>query len=215
MAEVMAEVMDGVRDSHRRLLDDLDALTDEEARAASLLPGWSVGHVLTHLARNADSHVRALEGAMRDEVVERYPGGPDQRAAEIEAGSGRSAAELVDDVRTTANRLEATWLQLDEAAWTREGSSGGREPIASLPFMRWREVEVHRVDLGLGATPDDWPSGYVRRELRLAAMAWRARMPMGQTELPTAALAMPPVRRLAWFLGREQVDGLPAVRPWW
>jgi hypothetical protein len=30
------------------------AMTDDQARERSLLPGWSRGHVLTHLARNAD-----------------------------------------------------------------------------------------------------------------------------------------------------------------
>lgn len=37
-----------------RLLATASALTDEQVRAASLLPGWSRGHVLTHIARNAD-----------------------------------------------------------------------------------------------------------------------------------------------------------------
>ena len=46
-----------------RLDGALRGLDDAAARRPSLLPGWSVGHVLTHIARNADSVVWRLEGA--------------------------------------------------------------------------------------------------------------------------------------------------------
>src|SRR5690349_21068961 len=81
--------------SHRRLLAALDGLTEEVARRPSRLPGWTVGHLLTHLARNADSMTRRLRAGARDEVVDHYPGGAEQRTGEIEQGAGRPAAELV------------------------------------------------------------------------------------------------------------------------
>jgi maleylpyruvate isomerase len=175
-----------------------------------------VGHVLTHVARNADSIVLALDGARRGVVVDRYPGGAARREADIEAGAGRPAAELVDDVLMSAARLEAAWDGLDDVAWARPGSSTGRpEPIAELPFRRLREVEVHHVDLDLGFEPEDWSAFYIGVELRNAGMAWRSRMPMGQTNLPAAALALPVEQRLAWLLGRRDVEGLPRVKPWW
>ena len=37
-----------------RLLASAGALTDTGVREPSLLPGWTRGHVLTHIARNAD-----------------------------------------------------------------------------------------------------------------------------------------------------------------
>ena len=46
--------LDGVVAAHAALGQALDVLTDEQVRSPFLLPGWSVGHVLTHLARNAD-----------------------------------------------------------------------------------------------------------------------------------------------------------------
>jgi hypothetical protein len=55
-------------ESHARLLAALAPLTDDGARRRSRLPGWTVGHVLTHLARNADSHLRMLEAARRGEI---------------------------------------------------------------------------------------------------------------------------------------------------
>ena len=36
------------------VLATLTPITDEQARAGSRLPGWTRGHLVTHLARNAD-----------------------------------------------------------------------------------------------------------------------------------------------------------------
>src|SRR5436190_21454509 len=121
--------------AHRRLVEQLAALTDADARRPSLLPGWSVGHVLTHLARNAESHVRLLEAAAAGRVGDQYPGGNAQRAADIEAGAGRPAADLVADVRSSASRLEAAWEATTGDVW-RSGQArvvGGLWPLAELP----------------------------------------------------------------------------------
>ena len=71
------------RASHQRLLGTLEALDDATARHPSRLPDWTVGHVLTHLARNADSHVHILGAAMRGDAVEQYPGGYEQRKFQL------------------------------------------------------------------------------------------------------------------------------------
>ena len=42
------------------LVDGIGRLTDADTRGPSLLPGWTRGHVLTHLARNADGGTRLL-----------------------------------------------------------------------------------------------------------------------------------------------------------
>ena len=54
-----------VADANERFLDAIEGLTDDQVLRPSLLPGWTVGHVLTHVARNADSHVRRAEAASR------------------------------------------------------------------------------------------------------------------------------------------------------
>ena len=87
--------VDGVSAANAVLLADIDNLDDAAARGASLLPHWTRGHVLTHLARSADSHTGIFLAARRGEVVAQYPGGAAQRAGDIEAGAGRPAAELV------------------------------------------------------------------------------------------------------------------------
>jgi maleylpyruvate isomerase len=201
----------GAAAAHRGLLAMLDepAAGDRvNVAAPSRLPDWTIGHVLTHLARNADSIVRVLLAAERGEVVDRYEGGGPGRDAEIEAGRQRSASEQVDDIRRSIERLEQQWsVQTRWDGHSRE-TSGREIPVGDLPFMRWREVEVHRADLGLGYEPSDWPSAYVRQELVTLEMRWNARRPMGLTGLPEGALRQPPHVRLAWLLGRTTIDGL-------
>ena len=46
-----------------RLVATAERLGDAEVRAPSLCPGWTRGHVLTHLARNAEALVRVCGGA--------------------------------------------------------------------------------------------------------------------------------------------------------
>ncbi len=199
----------GCADSHQRLLAMLDALTDSQARQASLLPGWTVGHVLTHVARNAESHVRMLEGAGRGEVLTQYAGGAESRNADIELGAGRSAADLVGDVRVTIYQLESVWARTTAQGWQGRGLSlMGELPMTDLVFRRWRETEIHRFDLGLGYAFADWPADYVRVDLARMTSQWASRKPMGLTNLPAAALALSPHDRLAWLWGRLVVDGL-------
>jgi len=186
----------GCRASHRRLDEAIAGLTDEQARQPSRLPGWTVGHVLTHLARNADSVVRRLEAAARGEVVDQYVGGREGRAADIEAGAGRPAAELLDDVRASSARCDEACAVVAPEVWERptRGLGGDLSPAASLAFSRWREVEVHHVDLGLGYEPSSWPAELVERWLPHEL----GRLP-GRTE---------PAALLAWTLGRGEAPSL-------
>lgn len=155
--------------AHARLRTTLAGIDDAVARRPSLLPGWRVGHVLTHLARNAEGHVRRLEGALRGEEVARYPVGSEGRDADIERGAGRPAAELVADVSEWAGRLEETWDRCERAGWPHTDLLAGDEwPTTDSPLRRRREVEVHHVDLGLSYQTGDWPEDYVRWELARA-----------------------------------------------
>jgi maleylpyruvate isomerase len=162
-----AHTIDRLTASHLRLLERLDGLTDDAVRGPSLLPDWSVGHVLSHLARNADSVVRRLEGCARDEIVDQYPGGLAGRAAEIEAGAHASADGLVDDLRTTAQAVEQVAAKMPADAWERlsRAVKGQLAPARQVLVSRIREVEIHHVDLGLGYRPSDWPADFVQETL--------------------------------------------------
>jgi maleylpyruvate isomerase len=199
-----ARAVDACRDASARLLTTLDRLDDATARRPSRLPGWTVGHVVTHLARNADSHVRMLEGATAGRVADQYEGGLDGRAAEIAAGAGRPASELVADLNRAIDDLDATWGRVPVEVWaTGHGRMGNGElcSCAEMPARRWREVEIHRVDLGLGAEPADWPTAYVELEL-----------PKALSQLPDRLTPADRARLLAWLVGRA--EGPPGLPPW-
>jgi len=44
-------------------MDIASHFSDSEARQPSPLAGWTVGHLLTHLARNADAHSGQFDAA--------------------------------------------------------------------------------------------------------------------------------------------------------
>jgi maleylpyruvate isomerase len=201
-----------VADAHERLFAAIDGLTDAQVRAPSPLPGWTIGHVLTHLARNADSHVRRAEAAARAEVIDQYVGGQAGRAADIEAGADRGADEQVADVRRSALAAEAAWRDLPAEAWsriTRDGDTRER-PLFELPSRRWQEVEVHLVDLGLGATPRDWPDAFVIEWLPRTRERVYAALPPESRSLRWER----PADELAWFYGRLHRDDAPDPPAW-
>lgn len=197
MTDRLGTMIRGCTAAHRRLEGTLRALDDAALRLPSELPGWTVGHVLTHLARNAESHLRILDAALEGRAVEQYPGGHEQRSADIEAGSSRSAVAIREDVTATASALEAAWGRMTAEAWQEHGLAQGEPwPCRALPFHRWREVELHHADLGLGYVPGDWPDDYVDLELPLALRA-----------LPERLAGEDARRVLAWLVGRA---GQPA-----
>jgi maleylpyruvate isomerase len=182
----------------QRMLDDaLAGLDEATARRASLLPEWSIGHVLTHVARNADSVVWRLEGAAAGELRDQYPGGLAQRRADIAAGADRSAAELVADVARSSAAVARTVTALPDAAWDAPSrtSRGIVESSREAVLSRWREVVVHHGDLGLGPVP--LPPALVA--------AW---LPRELLRLPDRA---DPAALLAWIIGRGDA---PALNAW-
>ncbi|MDQ1436950.1 MAG: maleylpyruvate isomerase [Acidimicrobiaceae bacterium] len=172
-----------VAGSESRLLARVEGLTDAEAAAPSRLPGWSRAEVLTHVARNADSFRAMAEAAMRDEVADQYPGGIEQRSADIAAGRGRSAVAVVADLSQAVEWLHETWAAMPDDAWSRPGRSwGSLMPMAETVRARWIEVEVHHVDLALGASAEDWSLPFCQAALtRLTA-----RLPLRAQEPPDA-----------------------------
>jgi maleylpyruvate isomerase len=138
--------------------------------------------------------------------VDQYPGGTEGRAAEIEADAGRPAAELVADVLATNAALEAAWEALPEDAWGRytRSVSGALLPADALPFSRWREVEVHHVDMGLDFGYQEWSDGFVAEELprALATVPRRLADPASRRQL------------CAWLLDRAAAPGSLSLEPW-
>ncbi|TDB81213.1 maleylpyruvate isomerase family mycothiol-dependent enzyme [Actinomadura sp. KC216] len=160
----------------RALLATADGFDDGDVRAPSLLPGWTRGHVLTHVARNADGGTRLLTWARTGVESYEYPS-MEARAAEIEEGAGRPAAALVEDVRDSARRFADAYALMPDEAWTRtvQWTSGARHPAARAADSRLTEVLVHHVDLDAGFTPSDWPAEFTSRALDSVVAAFARR----------------------------------------
>jgi maleylpyruvate isomerase len=208
------EVLGAGSEAEGRLLATIAPLDDATMARPSLLAGWTVAHLLTHLARNADSHVRRTTGAIAGVVVDQYAGGLAERAADIEAGSGRSAAAVRDDVGTSSARLLQAWSDVPDDAWAKltRDASGRERRLDELPARRWLEVEVHLIDLGCGPTHRDWSDAFV--SVNLADMRADAvvRLSVGN-ELPAPG-RVDTRDELAWLFGRLERDDLPVLGPW-
>jgi maleylpyruvate isomerase len=133
----------------------LDALTDDQVRGLSTLPGWTRGHVFAHLVGVGSAVARQVEHARVGRFVAFYDGGRAGRDAAIEAGATASASEHARDVRAAALRVEAALAALDGAGWDlrthhRDGS------VLDVAHAWWRELGIHLTDLDLGVTSDVW-----------------------------------------------------------
>jgi maleylpyruvate isomerase len=152
-----------VADAYEHVLGSVATLTDDQARGPSRLPGWTRGHVLTHLARNADGNRNLVEGAIAGEERDQYPGGAARRVGDIEAGAARDARALVADFESSHQAMADVWRQAPDAAWAATGIwlMAGRQPIRACLSTRRRELLVHWIDLDLGTSPVDLPADYV------------------------------------------------------
>ena len=180
----IAQALADIEMATRRLLVTAALLTDPQIREPSRLPGWTRGHVLTHLARNADGFCNLLAWAGTGTETPMYPSEAARDAA-IAAGAGRSAADIAADARDSAARFATAAAGLPARAWAATVARRGRPfPARELLAMRRSEVEIHHVDLGAGYQPADWPSGFAR-----AGLARVARDLAGRPDVPALLIS--------------------------
>ena len=208
------EALSAVRDAESRLLALVAGFDDADVRRPCRLPGWTVGHLVTHLARNADSHTQRTAAAAEGVVVDQYPGGAAERERDIEAGAGRPAAALAADLADASTRMLRAWDEAPGGAWagvTRDLSGRGRR-LDELPERRWLEVEVHLVDFDRGPTHRAWSDAFVEARLPEMRAGAPGRLPAGTT-LPAPG-TLDARDELAWLYGRLDRVDLPRLGPW-
>ncbi|MEU7012985.1 maleylpyruvate isomerase family mycothiol-dependent enzyme [Streptomyces sp. NPDC046385] len=168
-----------VREATDRLLDTAASWDNAALAEPSRLPGWSRGHVLAHLARNADALVNVLRG------LPMYEDGA-TRDADIERDAGRPLDVQLADLRATAERFQAVCEE--PAAWDRtvELRNGVTDSASRVPFRRWVEVALHHVDLDAGYELADLPEEFQLREIDFLADRWS-----GRPEVPPVTLRTP------------------------
>ena len=166
MDAAQRQLSDQLDHSTQRLLGTARVIPESELRQPSLLPGWTRGHVLTHLARNADAMRNLLIGARSGQERRMYAG-LEGREEEISQGAGRSSKEIAEDLASSAMALRTVMIGLPDDAWrfpVRVPDSGPF-PADGLLIRRLVEVELHHCDLGYGYRPSDWPASFARLEL--------------------------------------------------
>lgn len=157
-------LMTDVEAANAALLADVPA----DVSAPSRLPGWTVGHVLSHLARNADALTNLLTWARTGVETPAYAS-PQAREAGIEAGAARPLDEQLTDLRQAHQRFTAAAAAMPAEAWAVPLPMA--RSAAAVPWLRLCELEIHRVDLGHGYSPDHWPDAFALRLLRSIAAA--------------------------------------------
>lgn len=219
MAVLVAARLVALDAATRRLMATLLEADDETMREPSLLPGWSRGHVATHLARNADAMRNFVLSARAGTFVGMY-GSRELRNADIDNGAARPAALLVDDVATASARLAIEYTTVPGDLWSAKVHlASGTEPtgvevrLALTVAARLREVEVHHADLGLSYTFADTPAALrkdllddtVGRQREAGMAATLVASDLGRSWRLTDSgptITGPSADLLAWLLGR-------------
>ncbi|MBD0419769.1 maleylpyruvate isomerase family mycothiol-dependent enzyme [Streptomyces sp. TRM S81-3] len=168
-----------VREATDRLLTAVGKLDNVSVTHPSRLPGWTRGHVLAHLARNADALVNVLEGRPM------YVSG-EARDADIERDAPRPLDVHLSDLRESAARFQATGAAPADWSRTVELRNGVTDSASRVPFRRWVEVELHHVDLGIGYELEDLPARFTEREIDFLAERFRGHATVPPTRLATA-----------------------------
>jgi maleylpyruvate isomerase len=238
----VAQSLTRIKEASGRLFATVAGLADASMRDPSLLPGWSRGHVLTHIARNADGLVNLLCWARTGTEIPMYASSR-ARTADIEAGAGRPAADLAADLRESAARFAAEAASVPDDAWTMQvrALTGPPFPAYGVLQRRLSEVEIHHVDLAAGYRSGDWPDDFITDALPRVAgsftgrddaptcLVWAdgapsaARIGPDRPGRPLLFVHGPPAELLAWLLGRGSGAGLqvsgdaaraPVLPPW-
>ncbi|BFP56023.1 maleylpyruvate isomerase family mycothiol-dependent enzyme [Streptomyces sp. CMC78] len=212
-----AHDLGAVRGATERLLDAVGKLDNVSVAGASRLPGWSRGHVLAHLSRNADALGNVLRGLPMYASSE-------TRDADIADGAPRPAHEQLTDLRESADGFLA--VAAEPADWSRTVTlrNGVTDSAARVPFRRLIEVEIHHVDLDIGYELEDLPAEFVSREIAFLTDRFSGNRDMPATALtdqdgrtwstgggPPSALVTvqgPAVELMGWLCGRRDGSAL-------
>ncbi|MFF5018052.1 maleylpyruvate isomerase family mycothiol-dependent enzyme [Streptomyces sp. NPDC001165] len=208
-----------VREATERLLTAVAKLDNASLAEPSRLPGWTRGHILAHLARNADALVNVLDGRPMYASAE-------ARDADIERDAPRPLDVQLADVRESGDRFQETGAA--PADWTRtvELRNGVTDSASRVPFRRWAEVDLHHVDLGTGYELEDLPAEFTEREIEFLAQRFSGNPDIPATRVtdgtrawstgreaaePEITVSGSPADLLGWLAGRREGTALEAT----
>lgn len=212
----------------------VDAFSDEEFGAPSLLPGWTRSHVVAHLALNGEALAGVLDGLARGERRAMYASDA-HRNADIEGLAHAGPSELRNRLLAATTAFSDAVEALDpenRRATVLRLPEGPEWSAALLVPRRWSEVEIHHADLGAGYTAADWPLDFAEVLLDevIADREQAGRFRVEATDLNETwvigddggPVISGPAGLLGWWLsGRGHGEGLastsetlPELGPW-
>jgi maleylpyruvate isomerase len=186
--------------------NQLGSLSDEELSLPSRLPDWTRLHIVSHMARNARALTNLLRWAETGVECPMYPTLEDRRA-DIEAGARQPPDIARADARSEAGRFKAAVLAMPASAWTNLVRNARGHPFraSEVPWMRVREVWVHGIDLGAGATFGD-----VDEDVALALLEEAVASFAGRENCPSVVLLPVGAEEPALFVGPRIADPIKA-----
>ncbi len=154
-----------IEEATQSYLRTVAGLTDEQFTEPSVLPGWTVAHVISHVASNATGITRAVRAAMAGDPNPWVYESNAARDAEIDERAAWEVADLralnatsTDDLRAAFAECPADTL---EVLLPRAADTGPPWSVIDWIGARWREVEIHHTDMGVGYTHHDWTDAFV------------------------------------------------------
>jgi maleylpyruvate isomerase len=199
-----------------RYLQALTVLDDESVRRPSVLPGWTRGHVVAHLSRNADAFAQLLDQASAGRPAYMYASDEARDRDIDETVDSHDRAALLKDAHRSSDRLAQAWrtcAAAPETTYSRLPEDDQTFALHTVGFRRRAEVEIHHADLDLGYSPAGWlPDFSVRivgqRQAELAALG---------EDCPSMVLSATDVEGL-WRLGDgagPEIRGPVGELAWW
>jgi maleylpyruvate isomerase len=132
-------------------------LSNDEVAAQSLLPDWSRGHVLTHLANNSRGLSNLIEWALTGVQKDMY--------VSTERNGSEIISDFIEQSEIFASNLDRLLIGPILATEVVLGN-GSRVHPHEIMTLRERELLVHLVDLGLEYKSTDWTFDFSIKTLK-------------------------------------------------
>lgn len=211
MTDVVHPTPEMISRADQALVRTVDGLDEAAYAGDSLLPDWSRGHVVAHLALNAEGLAGVLHGAHLGQPPAMYAS-PAARDSDIADLAAAGATELRDRLLASTTRFADALAAMQDDDWAGrfERTPGGPEfSLRSVALMRVREVEIHHADLDAGYSLADWPADFCA--LLLESMTKRHH--------PAPFSVHPSDLERTWHYGEGEggpvISGTSAALGWW
>ena len=232
-AAAPAVLVELVRRSTDRLGQTIESFSAGDIAGDSGLPGWSRGHLLTHLANNAEGLTRLILGSMARRPLPMYASA-EARNGDIDAGSVRSASIIVAHLQLAIQTLDAAVAVVTDwnvLATFHTVTGAAERPLADVLRMRLREVAIHHVDLDTNHRFEDEDGDVLTELTRDAAQRfspfgdrpidlhidgnWTATISPERASNENVTIDLSGGPMVGWLTGRATPDStLPTVPGW-